>query len=301
MLLTGCSSLQYPLDIYLGPPPRAEAAVHWLPLYSGVDIAQLSLSHPPLHLWAVRVNLADPGVSVVVTPSNGPRPLDTDGRTTAAFLRDTGARIAVNASPFGPVADTPGASEDIEGISAAGGNIYSPPAKEGGALVIDGGGRAWILDQAALTDSADVRAAVGGFAVILRNGRNLGSTDHRHPRTAAGVSPDHRLLYLVVVDGRQLAWSVGVTTRELAAWLKLLGASDGLNLDGGGSTALVARLPDGTPAVINSPIDGLVPGRLRVVGNNLGILAPSPTQNRALYDTLRSVAADPSSVGGMQQ
>ncbi len=288
--------MQYPLDVYLGPPAGEKTAVHWLPLYRGVAIAQMSLSKPPLHLWAVRVDLAEPGVSVVVTPPNGPRPLDTEGSTTAAFLRDSGARLAVNASPFAPVTDTPGASEDIVGVSAVNGDVYSPPVKEGGALVIDRSGRAWVVEQASLAAGSDVQEAVGGFSIILKDGRILGSTDHRHPRTAAGVSQDHRHLYLLVVDGRQLAWSVGVTTRELAAWLRLFGAADGLNLDGGGSTTLVARLPDGAPAIINSPIDGLVPGRMRVVGNNLGIRADPLLLNRMLYDTLRKVAADPYSI-----
>ena len=333
-LLSGCASLEYPLDVYLGPPganrqtadsPAADtrsadtpavdaragaaAAPHsfrWMPLYQGVDIVRFSRWDPPLQLWGARIDLLAPGISIVVTPSNGNRPLDTDGRTTESFLNRTGVQIAVNASPFAPVADTRGAPEDIVGISAADGTVYSPPEGSGGALVIDNTGRAWVVDQGALERSdavqpgltGSIRSAVGGFSVILRRGENLGSVDHRHPRTAAGVSADHRYLYLVVVDGRQLGWSVGVTTRELAAWLSYLGAMDGLNLDGGGSTALVAQDPNGRPLVVDSPIDRMVPGRLRVVGNNLGVRAAPLVAGReaadaALRGTLRHIIADP--------
>jgi hypothetical protein len=62
----------------------------------------------------------------------------------------------------------------------------------------------------------------------------------RHPRTMAGVRRDGTLL-LVTVDGRRPGWSAGVTLREGARVMRSLGARDALNLDGGGSTAMVVR------------------------------------------------------------
>ena len=59
----------------------------------------------------------------------------------------------------------------------------------------------------------------------------------RNPRTLAGVRPDGRLL-LVTVDGRAPGHSVGASFTESAALLRALGARDGVNLDGGGSTAM---------------------------------------------------------------
>lgn len=60
----------------------------------------------------------------------------------------------------------------------------------------------------------------------------------RHPRAALGVTAAGRLL-AVVCDGRSRA-DAGLTLEELAALLAGLGAQDALNLDGGGSTSLVA-------------------------------------------------------------
>lgn len=59
----------------------------------------------------------------------------------------------------------------------------------------------------------------------------------RNPRTLAGVTADGKLL-LVAVDGRQPGFSVGATFEESAAIMKALGATDALNLDGGGSTSV---------------------------------------------------------------
>ena len=59
-----------------------------------------------------------------------------------------------------------------------------------------------------------------------------------HPRSAVGVTSEGALI-LMVVDGRQRA-SRGVDLPELAGLMASTGAVDALNLDGGGSSALVA-------------------------------------------------------------
>ncbi|MBB6397085.1 hypothetical protein BKA00_003999 [Actinomadura coerulea] len=116
------------------------------------------------------------------------------------------------------------------------------------------------------------RFAVGGFP-ILRDGRPLDglSATGPAPRTAAGVSRDGRRFYLVVVDGRSER-SGGLTVAELASLLGRAGADDAVNLDGGGSSALVARSP-GEPAVTvrNTPSDGSE----RAVANGIGVFTTS--------------------------
>jgi hypothetical protein len=60
-----------------------------------------------------------------------------------------------------------------------------------------------------------------------------------HPRTAAGYTKEGQLI-LLVVDGRQDE-SRGVDLTELALIMKDLGCVEALNLDGGGSSTLVAN------------------------------------------------------------
>src|SRR4051794_34388199 len=62
-------------------------------------------------------------------------------------------------------------------------------------------------------------------------------TDGRHPRAALGLS-DGRLL-AVACDGRG-RHDAGLTLEELAELLVALGCTEGINLDGGGSTSLVS-------------------------------------------------------------
>jgi len=114
---------------------------------------------------------------------------------------------------------------------------------------------------------------VGGGPRLVRAGRPVaagpeagspGFTDARHPRTAVGLRADGRVL-LVTVDGRQPERSVGMTIAELSALLLELGAVEAVNMDGGGSTTMVAG-----GRVVNSPSD--LTGE-RPVGDALLVLA----------------------------
>ena len=64
-------------------------------------------------------------------------------------------------------------------------------------------------------------------------------TDGRYPRAALGISAEH--IVAVACDGRRSRVDDGLTLPELADVLIRLGAEDGINLDGGGSTTLVHR------------------------------------------------------------
>jgi Phosphodiester glycosidase/Bacterial SH3 domain len=83
----------------------------------------------------------------------------------------------------------------------------------------------------------------GGGPRLVRAGRvDLGEEGFahesvRHPRTAVAVTKGGALLF-VTLDGRQ-ASSVGMTLTELAELLIELGASEAMNLDGGGSTTML--------------------------------------------------------------
>jgi hypothetical protein len=61
----------------------------------------------------------------------------------------------------------------------------------------------------------------------------------RHPRAALGLSGDQ--IIAVACDGRRSGVDAGLMMAELAEVLRDLGATDAINLDGGGSTTLVHK------------------------------------------------------------
>jgi len=89
-----------------------------------------------------------------------------------------------------------------------------------------------------------VRESVGGSPILVKDGKRWFTdpgdnfTDGRHPRTLVGWTPGGDVL-LVTVDGRQPGISVGMTLYEATDLLIGLGATEGMNLDGGGSTTFV--------------------------------------------------------------
>ena len=130
----------------------------------------------------------------------------------------------------------------------------------------------WRDQQGQLTTHLGFPGAVdvlGGNPILISGGRiqwaDVTGTDAfsgRQPRTAVGVTGDGKML-LVVVDGRQPGYSVGMSLYELADLMSRLGAQNAFNLDGGGSSAMFVN-----GQRVNRPSDGYERG----VGSALVVL-----------------------------
>ncbi|HEY9854184.1 MAG TPA: phosphodiester glycosidase family protein [Stenomitos sp.] len=135
------------------------------------------------------------------------------------------------------------------------------------------GSRAVIYSQLS-NEWEGVKSAIGGGPTLVADGRvkvtareeRFGAeiAKGRAPRTAIGYLGGTSIV-MVTVDGRQ-QHSVGMTLYELARLMRELGSRDAINLDGGGSTAMVVR-----GKLVNSPSDGFE----RAVNNALVLHAGS--------------------------
>jgi hypothetical protein len=252
----------------------------------GLDLFTGIFSGPALEFWALRVDLANPGLRILV----GPAPEDGIVRAlkVSSFARDYGCTAAINANPFTIpgkkllFGGREGEAQTAVGLEVSEGVVLSPPNPRYDALAFyaDGlasAGRAAIISQAeAFSGSGPIKNAVGGFYRILEGGKPSAQAlsergGVRHPRSAAGISADGRFLYLLVIDGRRLG-SVGATEAETAFILERLGAADALCFDGGGSSALVLRQGREGVKTLNTPVHGRLPGRERAVAACLGIV-----------------------------
>jgi hypothetical protein len=144
--------------------------------------------------------------------------------------------------------------------------------EDGFVISARGAGRDWMLlslkpgVRAAIRTSIEARPElpfapefiVGGGPRLLAEGRPVPSEADaypadfygtRHPRTAAGLRGDGTII-LAVVDGRKPKTSVGMSIDELAALMAELGCVEAINMDGGGSSTMVAGGP-----IVNSPSD----------------------------------------------
>ncbi len=90
----------------------------------------------------------------------------------------------------------------------------------------------------------NVRHIISGGPYLVKNSevfvdmtaQKLGAIGGKNPRTAIGYTADD-IFIMVAVDGREGS-SVGMTLMQLANFMKSLGCTDAINLDGGGSTVM---------------------------------------------------------------
>ena len=87
--------------------------------------------------------------------------------------------------------------------------------------------------------------------VTLQSEADRGDANTRQPRAAIGYSDGGKKAYFMVVDGRS-PLSRGVRTTWLADIMRYAGATDGINMDGGGSAVLYTS----TLGIRNHPSDG---------------------------------------------
>ncbi len=237
---------------------RTQASDDWNELMPGVRY-MMRTTMRPLRAHAVLVDLCARGVSARPTaPGEGPA-------TVTDFAERIEADIAINGDFFG---------EGYRPLGLAVGEGQRWPGtrdRSTHGIIAFGDRRAWMPAPADSVSEVpeDIENVVGGRPALIRDGEIVAPTGgtlcaSRHPRTAVGLSADGRTLLLVVVDGRS-ALSAGMTCRELAGFMRELGAHDALNLDGGGSSALWIR----GRGVVNRPSDGME----RAVANHIAIRA----------------------------
>ncbi len=262
--------------------------------YDGVTYHHETRTDPPMKIFVVTVDLADPNVSVEVAPGGD----DPDGpagkwQTRLDETGDVATResfdVAVNGDFFSveEVIDPQtgkkrgyheGQAALVVGAAMTDGRQWSKGEKARPAIVVTRDRRADVIDDAKKLPPG-ARQVISGSHVLVEGGKKVVSGDSsfvtaRHPRTAVGAIDRGRKLVLVVVDGRRPQASVGMSLDELAELMLQLGCEEALNLDGGGSSTLVLRNPDnGQLVTMNSPSDG----KQRPVANVLGVTVKRPT------------------------
>ncbi len=260
-------------------PLNADGTIRPFP---GCQIIRRTLAEPrPNVVYIVRLDPA--AVTFSATRDNGEAPLETTLQTTRAFLEASDLDLAFNGSFYR--AGRVSAFADLCGAAVANGNVISETEPGFHAVEIDTNNRLKLVGP---NDAITGRhIVVAGNLVLVESGRNRLREDPKdpfHPRTALGATADGTLL-VVLVDGRQAGFSEGMTQMELADLLVEEGATLAINLDGGGSTTLVARDDSGKGRVLNVPV-GLLnqPGTERPVGFNIGVKARIPAATQPARD-----------------
>ncbi|MFM9065362.1 MAG: phosphodiester glycosidase family protein, partial [Pirellula sp.] len=223
-----------------------------------------------LHIHVLKIDTRVSGLSFAVVPGDDP---DGDGPAEVALAhpRDLAKKVdaiaAINTAAWAMLTDPKtnkkpgyivGGSADISGWVADADRLVSPPQAGYWSVWMDASSRLHLGMIASkdelLEKGIQAKWAVSGFRGILKDGQVLvDASQVRHPRTAVGLSKDGNQFVWLVVDGRQQGYSEGVSEEELAKLLIESGCSDGINLDGGGSSSMWIRNEKEELSVANSP------------------------------------------------
>ncbi|MDE0899522.1 MAG: phosphodiester glycosidase family protein [Longimicrobiales bacterium] len=269
-LAAGCAAPDAPDALELTLPATAMAllvpdSVRTVELHSGVTYRYLWSPEGP---WAIHVVQADLRARCdlelgVLRPDVRQRGGNGHATVSDMVLRVSDrVLVAVNADFFTPEGTTLGAE-------VVGGDVQYAAERPTvawrlgldpwiGPASIDAAGLhlGWLVGAVA---GDGVTEAVGGFPDLIDRGEIVGDLEVgrrpafaavRHPRTGVGFDSRSGQFWIVVVDGRQMPHSAGMSLPEFAALFDALGADEALNLDGGGSSAMVVG-----QGLVNRPSD----------------------------------------------
>lgn len=260
-------------------PARAQVQDRWTQVCPGIRHLHRTTDEP-VSIHVAEVNLLAPGISIEVTP------WEQRWLRPSQFGRASGAVVAINGG-FWSVFDA-----KAEGLVMHGGRRW-PGARDDefyGFFAIDRRGRAMIrpADEVWHGRVSRLREAISGLQRILHRGRVTREAycadgcRFRQPRTAVGVDASGAKVWLVVVDGRR-AHSRGLGLPALGRLFRDLGATEAINLDGGGSAAMYLATARG---LVNQPAER----REREVLNHIAVFWRPTRAELATYQAARSRA-----------
>ena len=216
----------------------------------------------PVNYFTLTVNPKLAGL-YVGTPGDGYESVNVKAKVpemiSSAVKHGVPVVAAMNADFFDMFGDC-----HPSGLCVKNGRVVANPDSPRPFIGMTKDGKAVLTD---LTESPEIlpelAQAAAGLQMIVKDGRLYDFAPLepfgyvRHPRTAAGLTKDGRIL-LLAVDGRIPEYSNGATLVDLARILIGLGADRALNLDGGGSTIVYTKKEEGF-VLHNCPADLIRP------------------------------------------
>lgn len=233
------------------------------------DLVQMRLVETVAQVFLAVVDLQHPGLEIRVNPAIKQKWL------TSEFARENGCTLAINGEAGISSGLNCGLGE-WRGYLVCRGQVVSEekPGTPRPCLAFDRQNRATYLPMAAgdrKLPPGTYNAIWGHFDALLAGVEPKGE-EELNPYTAMGINEEGTRLYLLVVDGRQPKYSMGLCRRDIARVLKGFGAYHGMLCDGGGSTCIYLEKLGG---ITNIPSSG---GKERPTYTHFGLALPTARQ-----------------------
>lgn len=186
---------------------------------------------------SVAVGYGDDDIDTIKTGRNWAMTETTRQAQSMQTRRDTNVVGAINAGGYDMSNGRPA------GAFIMSGTVINEPTST--TFWIDKDGNAHITSAQecnAAIAAGNVLEAVASFGDIFEDGHARSDLDNstRASRTAIGIKADGTVV-MMMVDGRQAPYSVGMTMAEVGATMESLGCVQAVNLDGGGSSTFATQ------------------------------------------------------------
>ena len=186
---------------------------------------------------SVAVGYGDDDIDTIKTGRNWAMTETTKQAQSMQTRRNTNVVGAINAGGYDMSNGRPA------GAFIMSGTVINEPT--GTTFWIDKAGNANITSAQecnAAIAAGNVLEAVASFGDIFEDGHARSDLDNstRASRTAIGIKADGTVV-MMMVDGRQAPYSVGMTMAEVGATMESLGCVQAVNLDGGGSSTFATQ------------------------------------------------------------
>ena len=270
----------------------------WTPIFKGIEHAAgtnfADATIPRLQaVHCLRIDLTDPDLRLFPTP----RALnyiagssETSALSVSNFMRIYGLQVASDANFYdtsqGSDPSTEGIAANVHGLLVTTGQVVSAVGDSRYASLLFRTNNEPVIvfnNTPPGTNLTGIYNAISGYYPLVSNGLNIAdaiipsypdSYIHQpQPRTAFAISQDNRYLLMMTIDGRQSGYSDGALDSETAIWLLRFGAWNGINMDGGGSTAMYSSDCAGNPTPLNHSSYVAGRNRERIIGAHFGIYA----------------------------
>ena len=245
-----------------------QAVVYWTEAWE---------SPRPVRFHYLRLDLHQDNFEIVTLLSDDPDgegPAEAELVSPIRLASDSNVIAAINANAFWHLKGSNiwerlkgwyyGKKVNIVGLAASNGERRSEPENTVTSFWTSSSGAFHFYNP---DKTSDVDQGISSwFDTLLVNGEIVTERDNiLHPRTFIGIDKNQRYMLFVVADGRQDDYSEGISLYEAAAVMKRHGYYNSINMDGGGSSIMLAQKGKKL-TVMNKP-----PGCYRPIPVMLGI------------------------------
>ena len=239
--------------------------IEYTKIATGIELARLANEAYPLIATIAKIDLKNPSLTIINTEKARFKKGFVLAETTLSFAKRNDTNLAINANFFTFKCSFLDSLYKPLGLYINDYSVLSNAHSDFAHLIFSANKEPLI--QQSFDTSSDVMCGIAGFNQVLKDGKIVitGKSKKIDSRTLIGINKTKDILFLLCVDGERKKISEGATLIKATKIMKEIGAYEAIELDGGGSSTLIAK--------INGKQHQLIPSskkQFRKVATNLG-------------------------------